>query len=77
MVIKYWECVCGGGGVATKRYGGGGASQVSPLQKGGTEQVVAMLKGEGGHKRCWCSFNLVLAMLKRSAKVFHPLKEGP
>ena len=45
LVTNYWE---GGGGYKT----GGGASEVSPLQKGGggAEIVLAMLKGGGGHK---------------------------
>ena len=32
--------------------GGGGASEVLPLQKGGgAEQVLAMLRGRGGHDK--------------------------
>ena len=37
------------------KMGAGGACEVLPLQKGGTENVLAMLKGEGGHKRFWGS----------------------
>ena len=36
---------------------GGGASEVLPLQKRGTEKVLAMLKG-GGHKKLWGSFDM-------------------
>ena len=34
--------------------GGGRASEVLPLRKGGAEKVLAMLKG--GHKQFWGSF---------------------
>ena len=42
-----------GGGGATKRRGGE-ASEVSPLQNGGAEKVLAMLKGV--HNKFWGSF---------------------
>ena len=41
-----------------EKSGGGGAREVLPLQKGGTEKVIAMLKG-GGHKKFWGSFYVV------------------
>ena len=45
----------GRGGGATKRERG--AREVLPLQKGGAEKVLAMLKG--GHKTFWGSFYVV------------------
>ena len=44
LVTNYGE---GGGGYKTGRRR---ASEVLPLQKGGTEKVLAMLKGRGGGK---------------------------
>ena len=39
-----------------KTGGGGGVSEVLPLQKGGLKKVLAILKG--GHKKFWGSFNM-------------------
>ena len=42
-----------------ERGGGGGASQVNPFKKGGgAENVLAMLKGEAGHRQFRGSFNM-------------------
>ena len=45
----------GGEGATTLEGEGGGASEVLPLQKGGTGKVLAIPKV--GHKRFWGSFN--------------------
>ena len=44
-----------GGGYKNGR--GGAASEVLPLQKGGTGKVLAILKWGGGHNKFRCSFN--------------------
>ena len=49
-----WSLITGRGG-ATKQEGR--ACEVLPLQKGGVEKVLAMLKG--GHKMFWGSFYVV------------------
>ena len=46
MVTNYWE-----GRGATKQEGGGGASEILPLQKGRADIILAMLKG-GGVTKC-------------------------
>ena len=56
--VRDWSLITGrgrGGGYKTR--GGGGACEVLPLQKGGAEKVLAMLKG--GHKQFWGSFYAV------------------
>ena len=47
----------GGGGGATKRMAV--ACEVLPRGKGGTENVLAILKGGGGHNKFWGSFYAV------------------
>ena len=48
-VIREWSLITGrGGGYKT---GGGGAREVLPLRKGGTEKVLAILKGGGGAQK--------------------------
>ena len=37
--------------------GRGGASEVLPLHKGAAVNILTMLKGGGGDKTFWCSFN--------------------
>ena len=73
MVINYG---------ATKREGGG-SSEVLPLQKGGTEKVLAILKVVGGGGGCTKSFRVVLTrvlevltILEGGTTAFHPLKRG-
>ena len=57
-----------------------GACKVLPLRKGGTEKVLAMLKGGGGGiKRFGVVLTReleVLAILKGGVKRFHSLKGG-
>ena len=54
--LKDWSLITERG--ATKREGGGGGMcEVLPLRKGGTEKVLAILKG--GHKMFWGSFYAV------------------
>ena len=57
--LKGWPLLTGrwGGGGGGYNMGGGGACEVLPLQKGGTETVLAMLKG--GHNKFWGSFYAV------------------
>ena len=43
-----WSLITGRGGVVYKREGGGACEEDLPLRKGGTEKVLAMLKGGGG-----------------------------
>ena len=62
-------------GMVLQMVGGRGTSDVLPLQKGGMENVLAMLKK--GHKTIWVVFTWlieVLLMLKRGTKRFHLLK---
>ena len=53
-VVRGWSLITGRGGGATKQEGG--ACEVLPQRKGGVENVLAMLKGGGGHKKFWGSF---------------------
>ena len=54
MSLRDWSLITGRrGGYKT----GGRACEVLPLRKGGTEKVLAMLKG--GHKKFWGSFYAV------------------
>ena len=43
--LREWSLITGKGGGATKRKGEG-ASEVLPIQKGGAEKVLAMMKGD-------------------------------
>ena len=47
QIVRDWSLITGMGSYKT---GGGGAREVLPLRKGGTEKVLAMLKGGGGTK---------------------------
>ena len=47
MVTNYGE-----GRGATKQEGGGGASEILPLQKGRADIILAMLKAGGGGTKC-------------------------
>ena len=52
--VRDWSLITGrGGGYKTA----GGAREVLPLRKGGTENILAILKG--GHKAFWGSFYAV------------------
>ena len=72
LVTKYGE----GGGLQNRR--GGGACEVLPLRKdGGTEKVLAMLKG--GQKKFWGSFYVEawsLSHVEGGRKKFPLLKRG-
>ena len=47
--VSDWSFITGGGGLQKGR-GGGAVSKVLPLQKGRTQQVLAMLKRLGHNK---------------------------
>ena len=64
----------GRGGYKTGR---GVASEVLPLQKGGAEKVLAMLKGGTTSFEVVLTWELeVLAIVMGGTKSFHPLKGG-
>ena len=47
--VREWSLIMGRGGLQNGRRGGGVASEILPLQKGGAEKVLVKLNG--GHKK--------------------------
>ena len=54
-LVRYWSLITGGGGGGYNT--GGGHMKFDSYDKGGSEKVLATLKG--GHKRFWGSFSAV------------------